>query len=1017
MPTDEEIQAIFGKAVSAHSYMKEQKAPFKEKLEAKPFWQVPVTEGVESSITAGKTVLGRIIDVLSRGEYASANLAKDYILGKPFDYKEAVKGLTGERKTTYDALVPEVFPHWGKWKQRAMGFALSIFADPTTYIPAGAVTKPLQLAGKTKTMAKILAKADESTFVKLFKPGAGLPKPYYESKYYAQKAIEAQHERIIKDIAHLRSGLSKEDMTRLSFLREHPEEWGNVPAPLMDKLEQVGARLDALVDDALENKIITPDVAQKWREKSIPYMPHHYPERGISTVRGSLPPSLFEKVKKPTYLKQRTFETLEDAKRLSSEFADIAESKTLDEARQKIATYKLEGAFGKGQVTNFEDLKSYAGVQSKYYKPEENALKLLAVRQIEQANHIAREKFVGGVLEEFGTKVKAGTKVVPEGMGVYLPKGGLRFFGKEYLEPGFIKNLKGIADRLKELRIRIEKIQTVKKTTETTITGGAKLAETGPMARMEGVVRDALTNRGMTTGEADVYISKLKANGSEAVDDIIKEISEKTEITKTSLGSEGAEELIDISKLSEIQKKKLVGVTSKVPTYMLPQSIATDMNNGLKLFSQDPAVGKFWNLFDKGQNVWKGFATVYRLPFHLRNMYSNWWQAWLAGVKNPERFTQALAVQTGAVKEVKLGKQTFSYDEIKKLVEDFGIHGKGWAGADIPTKLYDELDSIVKYGKLRHLKKPSSLPRAFGTLIEDNARIAVFLDQIAKGKTPREASQTVRKYLFDYTELTEFEKKVARRAMPFYTWFRKNSVLQIESLVSQPRKFQAYGKGLRALEEPETKTEQRLKPEYFNELMYVKSPFKSEKGRPLYMSIDLPPLEFNRLFSAKQWLSSLTPYKAAFEIGLNFKTFPYPSKIQEQPLEKTIAPMWVTWLPSELQNFLKKNQVIDKIIDKRTGKIILGMDKRWVHGFHSAFPFLNEISRIYAQPISLEDENPKLKWKTYRTGIGLKTLDKTRQSISEAYRQLEFADRIQRFALQHGRAPNKKEMEILKPKE
>jgi len=33
----------------------------------------------------GDSILGRVFDVLSRGEYASANIAKDYVLGKPFD--------------------------------------------------------------------------------------------------------------------------------------------------------------------------------------------------------------------------------------------------------------------------------------------------------------------------------------------------------------------------------------------------------------------------------------------------------------------------------------------------------------------------------------------------------------------------------------------------------------------------------------------------------------------------------------------------------------------------------------------------------------------------------------------------------------------------------------------------------------------------------------------------------------------------------------------------------------------
>jgi len=307
------------------------------------------------------------------------------------------------------------------------------------------------------------------------------------------------------------------------------------------------------------------------------------------------------------------------------------------------------------------------------------------------------------------------------------------------------------------------------------------------------------------------------------------------------------------------------------------------------------------------------------------------------------------------------------------------------------------------------------LGREFGVAIEDNSRIAVFFDQLNKGKSFKEASQTVRKYLFDYSELTDFEKKVMRRVFPFYTWSRKNIPLQIENVLKQPRKYQAYAKGVRAFQEPESQEELRLKPEYFNELLYVKSPFKTSKGKPMYMSVDLPPQEFNRMSSARHWLSSVSPYKLFLEVGLNFKTFPDISSIKKYPMDMTVAPFWVAYLPEKARKKMADWHIIDKITNMETGEDILGMDKKWRHTFQTAFPFLNELDRIYAQPITLEDERPEMKWKSYLSGIGFTALDTVFQEKMEMYKKIGDVDSIRRFAIQHGRGPTDDELKILAP--
>ena len=64
----------------------------------------------------------------------------------------------------------------------------------------------------------------------------------------------------------------------------------------------------------------------------------------------------------------------------------------------------------------------------------------------------------------------------------------------------------------------------------------------------------------------------------------------------------------------------------------------------------------------------------------------------------------------------------------------------------------EDLNSIIKYGRFRHAN-PFKLGRKFGSTIENNARIAVFLDQIDKGKSFKQASFKVKEFLFNANKI------------------------------------------------------------------------------------------------------------------------------------------------------------------------------------------------------------------------------------------------------------------------
>jgi hypothetical protein len=73
-----------------------------------------------------------------------------------------------------------------------------------------------------------------------------------------------------------------------------------------------------------------------------------------------------------------------------------------------------------------------------------------------------------------------------------------------------------------------------------------------------------------------------------------------------------------------------------------------------------------------------------------------------------------------------------------------------------------------------------------GSHIEGVQRMVLFLKGLEDGKSIEESVENVNKFLFDYSDLTDFEKDTMKRVFPFYTFMRKNVPLQLEQLFAQP---------------------------------------------------------------------------------------------------------------------------------------------------------------------------------------------------------------------------------------
>lgn len=203
--------------------------------------------------------------------------------------------------------------------------------------------------------------------------------------------------------------------------------------------------------------------------------------------------------------------------------------------------------------------------------------------------------------------------------------------------------------------------------------------------------------------------------------------------------------------------------------------------------------------FDAFQNWWKGQVLI-APSYHIRNSVGNIWNNFLAGVKNPLSYIQAGMLQSGKAGDLEIAGM--KANDLIELMKKRGVINEGWYAADIPSTIEGGIQSTFKQGinPLSQQNYLFKLNKGLGSIVENNARIAHFIDKLKSGSTIDDAVMSVKKYLFNYQDLTEFEKTVMKRVMPFYTWTRKNVPLQLEHLITQPGKYAGLEKAVRAIE-------------------------------------------------------------------------------------------------------------------------------------------------------------------------------------------------------------------------
>jgi hypothetical protein len=122
-------------------------------------------------------------------------------------------------------------------------------------------------------------------------------------------------------------------------------------------------------------------------------------------------------------------------------------------------------------------------------------------------------------------------------------------------------------------------------------------------------------------------------------------------------------------------------------------------------------------------------------------------------------------------------------------------------------------------------------------LVDDMTRGPQFIERMMSGYSPTAAGQSVVKRQFDYSALSDFERKVMKRIMPFYSWSRKSIPLVLSDIAQNPGGL--AGMGVRAAADARAHAGDFL-PGYLGEGLAIPLGGESAGSQKFLTRTDLP---------------------------------------------------------------------------------------------------------------------------------------------------------------------------------
>jgi hypothetical protein len=426
------------------------------------------------------------------------------------------------------------------------------------------------------------------------------------------------------------------------------------------------------------------------------------------------------------------------------------------------------------------------------------------------------------------------------------------------------------------------------------------------------------------------------------------------------------------------------------------------VNNAVDLFGDDNGIAAFLKGMDKVQGWWKRFVLLYP-GYHFRNMYSNnaigvvkhgiakWmnptihkygWAMTLYKLDPEKKFWKVFGVSDELLNK-KFNGQTLR-DLADQLTPYNVIKGEVRQTGDDVLKSVGGMQGHMK----RVLKKANILDTGsnafayvdkFGGAIESQARVTSFLHDFDRLGNVRIAAYDTNEAFVNYQNLTQFEKQIMRRVVPFWTWLSRNVKNQIGLVFTQPGKMAMIPRVADAMESGAGwRMPENERPEYFNQMWMWQLPMLLPNGDPLFFNPNFPFQDLNKIdprYFGRNLMATVSPFlKVPLEVISGVDIY---RRRPIAPYEGYRAPV-----PGILHSIAK---VLPEGTQKMLGiekdeKGIMRMEPRTAHAIANLVPFINTSARMFMQEPSPQGSEKYFQSLSTILGIKIKPVDKlTRQ--------------------------------------
>ena len=154
----------------------------------------------------------------------------------------------------------------------------------------------------------------------------------------------------------------------------------------------------------------------------------------------------------------------------------------------------------------------------------------------------------------------------------------------------------------------------------------------------------------------------------------IRPLSTVTIAGESLTGTKAIDDVLDL----DIDSIRRLGSEKDNALHIMPIPVVKDLMKGTKSLSDETLIGDLAEKFMKFSGVWKAYA-LFSPGYHMRNMYSNWYQNWMAGITDDKLYMKSLALQNGGTENLPFGVRQIVERRIGKM--SMG-QGSRWAEGD-----------------------------------------------------------------------------------------------------------------------------------------------------------------------------------------------------------------------------------------------------------------------------------------------------------------------------------------------